>query len=81
MIAAAKEYQTVADLMRQREIGLEELVRSTGVGRRIIAAIVHQRYTPSPQQRDRVSIVLGFPRHRIIWGHRTTAEDYGQVRL
>jgi hypothetical protein len=80
MVAAAKEFQTVADVMQQRSIDLDELVRSTGICRRIIQAIAHQRYTPSPQQREQVSNALRFPRQRIIWGHFTPVDEYAQVR-
>ena len=51
MVAIAKEYQTVADLMHDRAVDLDELVRATGMCQRIVNAIAQQRYTPSPQQR------------------------------
>ena len=79
MVAAAKEYQTVADLMYRRSIGIEDLVRSTGICQRIVKAIADQYYTPSPQQRELISSALHFPRDRIIWGHRIPAED-AQIR-
>ena len=75
MIAIPRNHR-VADLMTEREMGIDELVASTGVGRRIIEAIVHQRYTPSPDQRDRVSRVLGVERDRIVWGHLATVEQH-----
>ena len=49
MIAKQREYQTVQELLAQRRIDLDELVKTTGVERRIIDAIAHQRYTPSPE--------------------------------
>ena len=81
MVAIAKEYQTVADLMHDRAVDLDELVRATGMCQRIVNAIAQQRYTPSPQQRACISRALRFPRNRIIWGHRIVADDYAQVRL
>ena len=81
MIAAAREFQTVADVMGQRGVDLDELVRCTGIERRVINAIAHLRYTPSPQQRERVSNALGLSRDRIIWGHLTPVEEYTYVRL
>jgi hypothetical protein len=81
MIAAAREFQSVADLMDQRGVDLDELVRCTGIERRIISAIAHLRYTPSPLQRERVSDALGLSRDCIIWGHLTPVEEYTYVRL
>ena len=80
MIAKQREYQTVQELLAQRRIDLDELVEATGVERRIIDAIAHQRYTPSPEQRERVSR-LEFPRSHIVWGHTNVAEEYSQARL
>jgi hypothetical protein len=76
MIAALGPYKTVMCLMRHRGIGFDELVRRSGVEPRVVAAIIHQRYTPDPQQRTRVSAVLGFPRNRIVWGHRAVMDDH-----
>jgi hypothetical protein len=81
MIAKQREYQTVQELLAQGRIDLDELVEATGVERRIIDAIAHQRYTPSPEQRERVSSALNFPRSHIVWGHTNVAEEYSQARL
>jgi hypothetical protein len=76
MIARAREYQTVAEIMEQHEIGIEELDAFTGLGPRIVESIVRQRYTPSPEQRERVSNALGETRERIIWGHLALVEGH-----
>jgi len=81
MIAKQREYQTVQELLAERRIDLDELVKTTGVERRIIDAIAHQRYTPSPEQRERVSSALNFPHSHIVWGHTNVAEEYSQARL
>jgi hypothetical protein len=81
MIAATNEYQTVESLMGERHVDLEKLVVATGVEPRVVAAIAHQRYTPSPEQRERVSTALRFPRDRIVWGHRTAVEEQIHPRL
>jgi hypothetical protein len=82
MIAATNEYQAVESLMGQRHVDLEKLVVATGVEPRVVAAaIAHQRYTPSPEQRERVSTALRFPRDRIVWGHRTAVEEQIHSRL
>ena len=81
MSATANEIQSVESLMDQRHIDLEKLVAATGVERRVVEAIARQRYTPSREQRERVSCALRFPRDRIIWGHRTTMENDVHARL
>jgi hypothetical protein len=81
MVAPTKDFQTVSDLMRQRAIGFDELERTTGIGRGIIEAIAHQRYTPSPVQRERISCALDLPQDKIIWGHIAAAEEYVYSRL
>lgn len=80
MITASNRYRTVSDLMNERKMGLGELIRFTGLDDRVASAIAHQRYTPSPQQRLRVSIALGFPRNWIVWGHLAIVEEsYARV--
>ncbi len=73
---AIPRVRRVADLMNEREMEIDELVASTGVGRHVIEAMVHQRYTPSPDQRERVSRVLGVARDRIVWGHLASVEQH-----
>jgi len=75
MITASNRYRTVSDLMNERKMGLGELIRFTGLDDRVASAIAHQRYTPSPRQRLRVSIALGFPRNWIVWGHLAIVEE------
>ena len=75
MVTASYRYRTVSDLMNERKMELGELVRFTGLDDRVARAIAHQRYTPSPQQRLRVSIALGFPRNWIVWGHLSIVEE------
>jgi len=81
MVAPFKEFQTVADLMKLRSVNVYQLVRLTGVDVSVAEAIAHQRYTPSPVQRERISQALRFPRKRIIWGHTALVEEDFHVRL
>lgn len=66
----------VADLMDRHGVGLEGMVQSTGIDACVVEAIAHQRYTPSLDQRVRVSKVLGVRREQIIWGHATPVQEY-----
>jgi hypothetical protein len=67
--------------MRERKTNLNRLTDVTRIDRRVVDAIAHERYTPSPEDRDLVSKALGFPRDRIVWGHRAAVEDQFHARL
>ena len=75
MIMLSKRIHTVAGLMEEQQVTVGQLVQHSGVELRIVEAIVHQRYTPSPRQRMRVSRVLGVTREAICWGHAATVES------
>ena len=76
MITTPKQARWVSDLMDEQDLTVDDLVRSTGVEKRVIEAIVHQRYTPDPEQRERVSRVLGVERQAIVWGHLCGVERH-----
>ncbi len=63
------QVKTITEWMETRGIGLEELVQTTALEKRVIEAIVHGRYTPSPQQRQRLAVALGVEPKEIQWGH------------
>jgi ribosome-binding protein aMBF1 (putative translation factor) len=70
--------KTVADWMTERGMGLAELVKASALDRRVVEAIAHGRYTPSPQQRQRLSAALGVGPVQVQWGHQAQAEPmYG----
>jgi hypothetical protein len=76
MIAVQRRTHRVVDLMQQRGIDIESLARTSGCDRRVVEAIVCQRYTPSPQQRDGVSRALGVSRDQLVWGHVCTVQPH-----
>jgi transcriptional regulator with XRE-family HTH domain len=55
--------------MAQRGLSAAELLDASGLERRVLEAIVQGRYTPSPQQRQRLATVLGVQPADIAWGH------------
>jgi lambda repressor-like predicted transcriptional regulator len=55
--------------MGERGLGLEELLAGSGLERKVLDAILQGRYTPSPQQRQRVAGALGVHPDEITWGH------------
>jgi hypothetical protein len=73
MIAAPRP-RCVADLLEMCEMNARDLIEQTGLPPEIVQAIVAQRYTPSPVQRQSVSAALGVSHEQIIWGHRQTVE-------
>jgi hypothetical protein len=60
--------------MAERGLGLDQLLDASGLERRVLEAIVHGRYTPSPQQRRRVAGALGLEPGQVAWGHTTPVE-------
>ena len=63
-------------LLRDQQMDVDHLVTRTGIERKIIEAMVAQRYTPSPEQRQQVSRVLGVHREQIRWGHMAIVEQH-----
>jgi hypothetical protein len=72
------EPKTVAEWMADRGMALAELVAASSLDKRVVEAIVRGRYTPSPQQRQRLSAALGVDADRVVWGHVSqVAHVYG----
>jgi ribosome-binding protein aMBF1 (putative translation factor) len=72
------EVQSVAAWMRERGLDTKQLIDSSGLELRVIEAIVQGRYTPSPEQRQRLAKVLGVSTSQIAWGHVNAVEHvYG----
>lgn len=72
------QVRPVTDWMAERGITLPELVSSSALDRRVVEAIVACRYTPSPEQRERLAIALGVAPDQVAWGHAATVEHvYG----
>ena len=70
--------KAVADWMAERGISLAGLVEASGLDRRVVEAIACGRYTPSPQQRQRLATALGIEPEQVAWGHQTPVEHlYG----
>jgi hypothetical protein len=70
--------KSVAAWMQERVIGLDALVAFTGLDRKVVEAIVQGRYTPSPQQRQRLAAALRVAPAQVAWGHVNPVEHvYG----
>ena len=70
--------KSVAELCREKEIAFEKLVDACGLGHDRVVAILLQRWTPSPKERDKIAEALGTTRDEITWGHVTPIQHiYG----
>ncbi len=47
----------------------DQLVEATGIRKKVLEAIYYGRWTPSPEQRQRVADALGAEVEQIGWGH------------
>jgi transcriptional regulator with XRE-family HTH domain len=70
--------QSIADLCRNHQIALPELVSRSGLEESRVAAIALGRWTPSPSERQRIAAVFGVAVDEISWGHKTPIQHlYG----
>jgi hypothetical protein len=61
--------RAVADWMAERGMDLAALVVASRLDERVVKAIVEARYTPSPEQRQRLASALGVGVEQIAFGH------------
>jgi transcriptional regulator with XRE-family HTH domain len=72
------QVKTVAEWMAERSISLAGLVEASGLDERVVEAIACGRYTPSPDQRRRLSAVLGVSPEQVAWDNQVPVEHvYG----
>lgn len=72
------EVRLLAEWMAERGVGLTELIAASGLDDRVVAAIAEGRYTPSPQQRQRLATALSIGPEQVAWGHLAPIEHvYG----
>ncbi len=70
--------RSLADWLQAQGVGLDELVDAARLERKVLEAMVHGRYTPSPQQRQRVAAALGITPQQVAWGYAIPVEHmYG----
>jgi len=60
---------SLADCMVAAEMSVDDLVRESGLDKRVVELIVAGSYTPSPGQRNLIATALGVDREVIAWGH------------
>ena len=70
--------KNVAELCQENKITFKQLVEACGLGDDRVAAILLQRWTPSPKERDKIATALGTTKEEITWGHATPIQhSYG----
>jgi transcriptional regulator with XRE-family HTH domain len=75
----AETPKTVDQLCVERGLDVRQLAERSGVDEQRVTAIVLGRWTPSPEDRDRIAAVFGLTREQIVWGHKTPIQHiYGQ---
>ena len=63
--------KSVAELCREQQLTLKQLVEQSGVDEHRIVAILMGRWTPSSSDRNKIAQTLGVTRNDITWGHQT----------
>ena len=69
---------TISQLIQDRDVSFRQLVEQSNLEAKLVEAIVQGRYTPSPQQRQRLAHALGVSPDEIQWGHTSQVDHlYG----
>ena len=70
--------KSVEELCGQFKMTHQQLADKAGLDEGRVLAIVLGRWTPSPQERDRIAASFGLTREQIVWGHKTPIQHiYG----
>jgi hypothetical protein len=70
--------KTIAEWLAERGLCVADLVEASALDGRVVEAIAQGRYTPSPQQRQRLAAALGLRPEQVQWGHLAQVEHlYG----
>jgi transcriptional regulator with XRE-family HTH domain len=74
----ADNSKNVDQLCLDRGIDARQLAELAGLDEQRVFAIVLGRWTPSPEERDKIAAVFGLKRDQIAWGHKTPIQHiYG----
>jgi hypothetical protein len=70
--------KTTVEWMTELGLSLDEMVERSALDRRVVEAIIQNRYTPSPSQRVCLAGALGVAPDQVLWGHSVqVAHVYG----
>jgi transcriptional regulator with XRE-family HTH domain len=78
MELAMDTLNTIDELCATQGLTPKDIAERAGLEQQRVQAIVAGRWTPSPQERDRVAAVFGLTRDQIAWGHKAAVDHiYG----
>jgi len=70
--------RSVDVLCREHGLDYKQLAAKANLDEGRVLAIVLGRWTPSPEERDKIAAVFGLTRDQITWGHKTPIQHiYG----
>jgi transcriptional regulator with XRE-family HTH domain len=70
--------KTIEQLCQERGMDAGQLAAKSGVDEQRVLAIALGRWTPSPEDRDRLAAAFGLTRDQVAWGHKTPIQHiYG----
>ena len=70
--------KSVEELCVQHRLDYKQVAERAGLDEQRVLAIVLGRWTPSPEERDRIAAVFGLTRDQIAWGHKAGVDHiYG----
>ena len=66
----------MAELLARHGIDVRQLAELSGVNEVHVEAMVKDRWTPSPEQRDAIARVFGLTRDDITWWHAASVFEH-----
>jgi len=70
--------RSVADLCREQGLSVSQLAERSGIDESRALAIALGRWTPSPNERQKIAAALAVAVDEITWGHQTPIQHlYG----
>jgi transcriptional regulator with XRE-family HTH domain len=61
--------KTVEHLFEETGLSVDEIAERSGLSMERVAAIAEARWTPSPDERERLAAAFRVPASEISWGH------------
>jgi transcriptional regulator with XRE-family HTH domain len=66
---------TIDYILEQTQVSVAELAAKSGLEKKRVEAIIDGRWTPSPDERNRIAAALGLPLEQIAFGHNMNARN------
>ncbi len=63
--------KTVDELCTEQAIDVPRLAALAGLEEKRVRAIIEGRWTPSPDERDKIASAFKLPKEQIAWGHKS----------